>query len=75
MTRKVKIEDEIEKYIMFHDDKYPTKILITQKAYNILNREVKKEYAEIHEEIGDITSFRGIRLTIDDDIEEKFIVQ
>ena len=65
---KIVIEKSIQDYIVKHNNEYPEKIEINERVYRILNKEVKKEYKQIKEEIGDIEEFRGCKLIIKNDV-------
>ena len=69
-----KIDKEIEKYADRFQD-YPTTIKLTEKEYEILKIEMKKELAEVGRKMkGDITDFRGCELIISPKI-TKFVIQ
>ena len=55
------IENEIENYIKKYNE-YPTEIRVSENEYKKLNKEVKKEYLQLGEIIGDITTFRRLQI-------------
>lgn len=67
------IDNAIEKYATRHEE-YPTTIKVTEKEYEKLYVEAKRELEDVGRKIeGDLTDFRGCKIIISPKI-TKFVV-
>lgn len=70
------IIEKIERSIEYYANKtgeYPKYIRMNNKTYEILVKEMTKEYSKIKEKCEDFESFRGCKIKIDNNLQDSKI--